>query len=261
MRVADFGRMDGQVLLFGGPYSNLAALEALGEVIDEGYAVCTGDIVAYCAEPNETTNLMRALNIPTIAGNCERQIATGALDCGCGFETGTECDLLSKGWYEFLSSACDTDTVAWLSDLPELATFEHHGKRYAVIHGGATDISKFIWPDSAEEVFLEEITALEAVLGKIDGVVSGHSGIAFQRRIEGYQWINAGVIGMPPHDGRPETRYVLLKDGEVVIKRLTYDHSCTRKTMVAAGLTQGYQETLVNGIWPSEEALPLSLRR
>ncbi len=260
MRVRDFGTFDDALVLFGGPYSNLAALEALSRVIGDGPAICTGDVVAYCADPVATVNLMQAMAVECIAGNCERQVAEGGMNCGCGFEAGSSCDLLSRGWYSYLLSACDPDTVSWLGDQPELGTFKHHGRRYAVIHGGVTEISKFLWPDSPEEEFLEEISALEQRLGQIDGVVAGHSGIAFHRRIDRFQWINAGVIGLPPHDGRPETRYAVLKDGDVLIERLTYDHKATRKAMRAAGLTQGYQETITTGIWPSEDVLPPALR-
>ena len=261
MRVRDFGRMDGPVILFGGPYSNLPALQALADCIQDRPAICTGDIVAYAAEPVETVNLMRALAIPSIAGNCERQVAEGADDCGCGFSDGSTCDRLSQAWYAHLRNACDPDTIAWLDDLPEIGLFTQQDRRYAVIHGGVTAINRFIWPDTPVEVFLEEITALESRVGKVDGVVAGHSGIAFHRRIEGFQWINAGVIGMPPHDGRPETRYAVLTDGEVIIERLSYDHTKARSAMERAGLTQGYHEALTTGIWPSEDVLPASLRR
>ncbi len=253
--------MDGPVVLFGGPYSNLEALQALAGVIGERNAICTGDVVAYGAQPVETVDLMRAMSVPSIAGNCERQVAKGALDCGCGFDEGSACDLLSQGWYAHLTKACDADTVAWLDDRPELAVFTQKGRHYGVVHGGVTAINRFIWPDSPDQVFLEEITALEAQVGRVDGVVAGHSGIAFHRRIERYQWINAGAIGLPPHDGRPETRFVVLADGEVEIERLSYDHGRTRVAMEAAGLNQGYHATMTSGLWPSEDVLPPSLRR
>ena len=261
MRVQDFGRMDGPVYLFGGPYSNLYALEAISRLIGDADAICTGDIVAYGGNPAETISLMRALNVPTIAGNCERQIAEGADDCGCGFEEGSTCNVLSKGWYPFALAACDPDAVSWLGDLPELGVFNHQAKRYAVVHGGATSINRFLWPSSSDTDFLEEITALEGFLGAIDGVIAGHSGIAFHRRVDGYDWINAGVIGLPPHDARPETRYAILHDEQVVFERLSYDHQSACNAMEAAGLSQGYQKTLLSGVWPSEDVLPTALRR
>ncbi|MEM7719323.1 MAG: metallophosphoesterase [Pseudomonadota bacterium] len=257
----DFGPLDTPVVLFGGPYSNMGALEALADLIDGRPAICTGDVVAYAADPVATVNLMQALGAFCIAGNCERQVAEGGSDCGCGFAAGSTCDRLSQGWYTHLSATCDRDTIQWLADRPEFGVFTQQDRRYAVIHGGATVINRFIWPDSPTEVFLEEITAIEGIMGRVDGVIAGHSGIAFHRKIEGYQWINAGAIGLPPHDGRPETRYAVLKDGDVVIERLSYDHMQTRRRMVRSGLTQGYHEAMSSGLWPSEDVLPPSLRR
>jgi predicted phosphodiesterase len=261
MRVRDFGRFDGPVVLFGGAYSNLQALEALAAALDGRPAVSTGDVVGYCADPVATVGLMRKLDLPGIAGNCERQVAEGAEDCGCGFGDGTACDLLSRGWFPHLAAACDAETVGWLDALPEIGVFVHQGRRYGVVHGGATAINRFLWPSSPDAAFEEEIEALERLTGKVDGVVAGHSGLAFHRRIGAHQWINAGAIGLPPHDGRPATRYAVLAEGEVVFERLDYDHAAALEAMVSAGLTQGYHETLASGLWPSEDVLPPELRR
>ena len=67
-------------------------------------SICTGDVVAYCVEPEETVAELRDWGCHVIAGNCEEQLAAGAEDCGCGFEVGTECDRLAKGWYEFANA-------------------------------------------------------------------------------------------------------------------------------------------------------------
>lgn len=261
MKHADFGHMDGPVVLFGGPYSNVQAMDAMVEAIDGRDAICTGDVVGYCANPNETTMRLRAEDVHCIAGNCEQQLGEGRDDCGCGFDEGTACDLLSRGWWPYLLKTADANVVTWLNKLPEIGTFTHQTRRYAVIHGGATAINRFLWPSSDAADFATEIAAIEAAIGQVDGVVAGHSGIAYHRRIGRHQWINAGAIGLPPHDGRPETRYAVLRDGEVVIERLNYDGEAAAQAMEAAGLTQGYHQTLRTGVWPSEEVLPPELCR
>ena len=261
MRVQDFGRFDTPVVLFGGPYSNLEALRALCETLDGRPAICTGDVVAYGGNPNETLELTRNVGFPVVAGNCERQIALGADNCGCGFGDGGACDLMSKAWYPIALASCDADARAWMAALPDLGIFVQDGLRYAVIHGGATDISRYIWPSSARADFIAEIDAIETAVGAVDGIVAGHSGIAFSRRIGRHHWINPGVIGLPPHDGRRETRYAVLNGGDVTIHRLAYDVDGARAAMKSKGLTQGYHDTLVTGIWPSEDILPPELRR
>ncbi|MDU1669788.1 MAG: metallophosphoesterase family protein, partial [Bradyrhizobium sp.] len=82
--------MDAPLLLFGGPYSNLQATEAvLAEArrrhIPPHRIVCTGDVVAYGGDPKACVDLIRRSGIQIVMGNCEEQLAADADDCGCGF--------------------------------------------------------------------------------------------------------------------------------------------------------------------------------
>lgn len=261
MKVQDFGHFDEPVVLFGGVYSNQQALLALIDAIRGRDAICTGDIVGYCGQPNETAALFSAEGYWSVAGNCERQLAEGSADCGCGFEDGSACSILSRGWWQFLLKTATPDVVTWLHNLPDIGLFMHQGRRYAVLHGGATSNSRFIWPSTDESDFRHEIKALEEAVGAVDGIVAGHSGIAFQRVIDGRQWINTGAVGMPPHDGRAETRFAVLENGDVTFERLSYDVEAAVAAMQSAGLVQGYEVALETGIWPSEDVLPDALRR
>lgn len=265
MQLCDLGHLDRAVLLFGGPYSNVDAVTALidrakGLGIDPSHMISTGDTVAYCAAPNETCALIRSLGIPTVAGNCEQQLAAGAVDCGCGFETGTACDLLSVGWFGFASSVIQDDHKTWMASCPDLITFTHCGKRVAVLHGGLSDVSKFIWSTSPTETFMTEIDLIRDAVGDVDIVISGHSGIAFERYVNGVHWINAGVIGMPQNDGRQTTQFAVLDQAQLRFHELSYDAAQAASRMQKHGLTQGYHQSLLTGYWPSEDVLPRDLR-
>ena len=262
MRVQDLGVIDDPVLVFGGPYSNLQATEAvLADARARGaFAICTGDVVAYCARPAETVAAIRAAGCAVVAGNCEIQLAEGAADCGCGFEEGSTCDLLSVGWYQFADAQISVADRDWMRALPDIITFSHCGARYGVIHGGVADVARFLWSTSPAEALEAELRALEAIAGSIDHVLAGHSGIPFRRPVGRGEWINAGVVGMPPHDGRPETAFATLTQGRIGLHRLEYDVSSAVSDMEAAGLTQGYHRALGSGYWPSEDVLPPDLR-
>ncbi len=266
MEWQDIGARDAEVLIFGGPYSNLPATRALiaragGRGIDPQAMICTGDIVAYCGEPSETVAEIRRLNAPVVAGNCELQLASGQMDCGCGFDAGTTCDVLSAGWFAHVDRHIGAEDRAWMNALPQIITFHHQGMRCAVIHGGVSDVSRFIWETDADAVFDQELDLLKDIVGQVDIVFAGHSGIAFSRQIGDVTWVNAGVIGMPPNAGSPRTQFVTLKAGHVRIESLSYDHAAARSMMQVAGLTQGYDLALSTGWWPSEEVLPSDLRR
>ncbi|MEL7253868.1 MAG: metallophosphoesterase family protein [Pseudomonadota bacterium] len=264
MRVQDLGVLEGPVLLFGGPYSNLQATKALfDEARGQGvpHVICTGDVVAYCANPAETVGLIRESGCAVVAGNCEQQLAAGRGTCGCGFEAGSTCDLLSAGWYAYADTHVGAEDRHWMGTLPDMAVFTQGGRRFAVIHGGARDVSRFIWPNTSEQVFLTEIGFIESQVGRIDGVIAGHCGLAFIRGVAGRLWTNPGVIGMPANHGKAVGQYAIMEDGIATLHDLHFDRRAAHVAMVEAGLTQGYHDTLLTGYWPSEDVLPPEFRR
>lgn len=266
MIAVDLGRLDGSVILWGGALGNLSALRALEDVVEKAgvgpdHVICTGDIAGYCADGQACAEHVRGAGWPVVAGNVERQLGAGALDCGCGFEEGSTCDLLSTGWWSHALRSIGRGTRAWMADRPDIVVFEHNTRRYAVIHGGVTDIARFLWPVSRQEDFAQEIGAIEAAVGPVDGVIAGHCGMAFQRVVARRHWINAGVIGMPPNNGVPGGQYVRLDHDGAHILRLAYDPEPAQRAMQAAGLTQGYDVALSSGLWPSQDILPEDMRR
>lgn len=265
MRHKHIGVLDGTVLVFGGPYSNAHATAAvLGCAADFGIApshvICTGDVVAYCGAPGQTIAAIRAADCTVVAGNCEVQLAANALDCGCGFEDGSTCDVLSAGWFAYATAHVRDADRDWMRALPDIATFDHCGARYAVVHGGVTDVARFIWASSDAQVFEEEWDAIERFVGPVDHVIAGHCGVPFIKTTPRGRWMNAGVVGMPPHDGAPQTRYAILEQDAFVIRNLSYDVEGAVSDMETAGLTQGYHRALRTGHWPSQDVLPQELR-
>lgn len=262
----DLGDLDGPVLLFGGPYSNLRATEALiaeaeRRQIPASRMICTGDVCAYAAEPERTTQVIRALGCPVVAGNCEDSLGEGAADCGCGFEEGATCDRLSMEWFTHASGEVSEESRAWMRGLPGRALFSHAGKRYAVIHGGAEQVNAFIWPTDPAARKVAEIAILERDHGPLDGVVCGHSGVPFVEQVGTCQWINAGAIGLPGHNGDPRTSFMILNTDGITTHRLDYDHSAAADAMDRSGLIAGYNRTVRCGWWPSEDTFPPEMRR
>lgn len=253
--------LDAPWLVFGGPYSNLHAtrallVEAARRGIPPARILCTGDVVAYAADAAATTALVMDSGIHVLMGNCEEQLAAGAEDCGCGFEEGTACDLLARGWYEHARREVTAAQREWMGALPRRLTLRlPNGRRLAVVHGGAVEINRFLFPSTPEDVLAAEIATTGC-----EGVIAGHSGIPFARRVGANVWINAGAIGMPAHDGTPRVWFSLLApraDGlEVSFHALDYDHAGAAAAMRRARLAEGYAAALETGLWPSEDVLP-----
>ena len=172
------------VLFFGGPYSNLAATkavlkEAAQKNIPAENIICTGDVVAYCAEPQETVSLLMDNNIAVVMGNCEEQLGLGEEDCGCGFEEGTACDVLSDQWYRYASAHLDENALAWMRALRRQIVLEMAGFRMAVVHGSVSEIAQFIFASTEAAVLESEID-----LSDCDGVIGGHCGLPFTRSLD-----------------------------------------------------------------------------
>ena len=266
MRQVDLGDIQGPILIFGGAYSNLQATQALidgalANGIPAERCLFTGDSIAYCGNPSETLNLLRDFCCPMIKGNCEIELAAGSDTCGCGFEAGSTCDLLSRGWYAFANQQVSADQRQFMGSLPDHLIFTHDRQRYIVLHGGYSHVSQFLFPTTTEQDFISVINQIERDLGAFDGVIAGHSGIPFQKSIKSVAWFNSGAIGMPAHNGTSTTSYGILDAGSFSIHDLSYDHQTAQNAMINAGLDQGYHTALETGYWPSEEVLPMDLRR
>ncbi|UPY35675.1 metallophosphoesterase family protein [Sediminicoccus sp. KRV36] len=255
-------RLDAPMLVFGGPYSNLQATEAvLAEAARRGIAqdriLCTGDVVAYGADAAACCDRMMGSGALVLMGNCEENLAAEAPDCGCGFEEDTACDLLSRAWYAHANRQVSPRHRAWMSGLPRSLHLElPDRRRLAVLHGGASEISRFLFASTPEPVLLEELAETGC-----HGVIAGHCGIPFARRLEDAGlWLNAGAVGMPANDGTPRVWFSVLTPARhgltVEILPLAYDHAAAAAAMRAAALPEGYAAALESGLWPSCDVLP-----
>lgn len=255
----DLGAIDAPVLVYGGPYSNLQATQALFDRADAlgiapEHRINTGDIVAYCAAPEATTRAVTARGGPVVRGNCEESFGAGAEDCGCGFEEGSACDLLARGWFAHAMAELSPDSRAVMAACPAEIRFSMAGLRLSVVHGGFSAINRFIFPTD------QAAMADECARTGADIVLAGHSGVPLAQQVKRQWWLNAGVIGMPANDGDPRTWFMVLTPVatglEVVFHRLAYDHAAAAAEMRRLGLAEGYARALETGLWPNMDVMP-----
>lgn len=258
-------RLQGPILVFGGPYSNLEATRALlEEAARRGFTpeniICTGDVVAYCADAEATLDLVMQSDVRVIMGNCEERIAAGADDCGCGFASGTACDVLSAQWYAHAARHVREDQRAWMGALPRRLDVEIGGRRLAVIHGGVERIADYVFASTPHGEKARQLSVAGA-----DGVIGGHCGLPFTQIVDGRLWHNSGALGMPANDGTARVWFSILTPEECGLRvshhALEYDQACAAAKMRAAGLPEGYADALSTGLWPSLDVLPDAERR
>ena len=242
MTTLDLGTLEGSLLFFGGPCSNLQATQAIRAEaarldIPAENIICTGDVVAYCAQPNETIAQLRDWGVAVVMGNCEQAIGTSTENCGCGFAEGSTCDLLSDSWYNYSNGRVESGHRAWMRSLPGRIDFQFAGKRFAVVHGSVSRINQFIFSSTASQTKCREIE-----LANTDGVIGGHCGLPFTQKLDDKLWHNPGVIGMPANDGTPRGWYSHWRRGQTNIcistLPITYDTGVAKTAMIEAGLSE-----------------------
>lgn len=256
----DIGARAAPMLVFGGPYGNLEAMRALKQRAEAlgiagDHVLCTGDVVAYGADPQAVVDLVRDWGCAVVMGNCEESLAQDAADCGCGFNEGSTCAALSAQWFAASRRDLDTDSKLWMGRLPRRVDVTLAGRRLAAIHGGAALINRFIFASTPAAEKISEIDSL-----RVDGILAGHCGVPFTQMLDGRLWHNSGALGMPANDGTARVWFsVLTPRGdaiEIAHRALDYDHDAAAAKMRARGYPAEYADCLASGLWPSCDILP-----
>jgi predicted phosphodiesterase len=258
-KIIDLGRKTGKMLLFGGVYSNLQALQSLMQVAQQhGIApencICTGDIIGYCGQPQETLDLFKNWGANSILGNVEIQLRDDQDDCGCDFTQGSRCDNFSEIWYAFAKANLHTSSKEYFKTLPDHITFNYAGKKVGVVHGSYDHVSQFIFKSTDWNTKQASLDALKAEV-----IIAGHCGLPFVDQKVDTRWLNPGVIGMPANDGNLHTWTMIIDDANGLEYQhipLSYDHETAIKEMKKNHLPNEYAQTLETGIWDNMEILP-----
>ncbi len=259
-RTLDIGEINEPLFVFGGVYSNLEALVAVKALSEKlGFRpkqiICTGDVVAYCADPSASLDFVKEWGIHCIAGNVELNLRDEADECGCNFNEGSRCDMLSRQWYPYAKAHVTQENLAYIHSLPEFIDCLFYGKKTKVVHGSFHNTSEFIFHSSKDSIFERNFmeTGCEIIL-------AGHCGLPFEKRLSKGYWVNAGVIGMPANDGNSYTWCgglgLTQNMPSFEFMKLSYDHELAASKMGKEGLPASYAETLLTGIWDNCDILP-----
>lgn len=258
------GEFGDELLICGGAYGNLEALEALlararALGIPPGRIIHTGDAAAYAADGAAVAARLAASGVHCLQGNVEQQLAEDGDDCGCGFAEGSSCDALSASWYGHARATVPAELRAWMGQLPLTMSFTLQGKSFLVVHGAVRRINRFMFASHDEARFQRELARTHC-----QGVIAGHSGLPFTRSLGGRVWHNSGALGLPANDGTPLVWYSVLAPVEygIMISQLPLDYPYRRAMdkMRQADLAPAYAEALQSGLWPSHDVLPAAER-
>ena len=259
-KTLNIGKIDRPIFVFGGVYGNMEALQAVKALAEkQGFRpkdiICTGDIVAYCANPVECIDFIAQWGIHCIAGNVELNLRDEADDCGCNFNEGSRCDVFSRQWYPFVKNSITEANKKYIHQLPEFLQFKFYGLAATVVHGSFHNTSEYLFQSTSDETFDRNFEDSSSEI-----ILAGHCGLPFERKTDKGYWFNAGVIGMPANDGTMRTWCGVLgltqKKPQFSFLELHYDFEAASSAMLEAGLPEVYAKTLITGLWDNCEILP-----
>jgi diadenosine tetraphosphatase ApaH/serine/threonine PP2A family protein phosphatase/pyruvate-formate lyase-activating enzyme len=237
-----------RIAAFGGPYANPYAMRAmLADARTRGceHIFCLGDLGGFGAECDAVWPLLDG--VECIAGNYDVAIGRGDPDCGCGYADERD-NHYAQLMYDYTRASTSAAFAAWMCQLPLERRQRLDGVDVHMVHGSPLAINDFLW-ESLDDGELR----LRAAASGADVLLCTHTGIPWQRRIDGTLIVNVGTVGRPANDGRRETWYAVLDlaDGEAraQLVPVAYDWRAQAASMRAAGLPEAFVETIETGWW------------
>lgn len=126
-----------RLLLLSDIHSNLEALEACLDAAPEYDRVANlGDVVGYGGSPNQTVELVRAMEPLNVRGNHDR--------CCCGLEDTTNFNPLAAEAANWTRSELSDRNLDWLHELPRGPVLDDAWPGVQLVHGSPLDEDTYI---------------------------------------------------------------------------------------------------------------------
>ncbi len=239
-----------RIAAFGGPYANPYALRAMLADARRRRCeriFCLGDLGGFGAECDDLWPLLREADVECIAGNYDVAIGRGDPDCGCGYSDERD-NYYAQLIYDYTLAHTSREFAAWMTELPLERRETIAGVDVHIVHGSPVAINDFLWESLDDDELRARLDGSSA-----DVLLCTHTGIPWQRRIDGTLVVNVGVVGRPANDGRRETWYAIidLDDGQAraALVPVAYAWQAQAASMRAAGLPEAFVESIETGWW------------
>ncbi|MDP9363675.1 MAG: metallophosphatase family protein [Chloroflexota bacterium] len=241
--------MSTRIAVFGDVHGNSAATASTLAAIDAAApdaVYCLGDLVGYGARPNETIDLVRERDFPTVMGNYDDGVGFDRDDCGCAYKDAGE-EARGQESLVWTRRATTDDRKAYLRTLLPEVRFEAEGVRFRFVHGSPRRMNEYLFEDRDPRSLARIARGADC-----DVLVFGHTHKPWVREIEGVLFVNAGSAGKPK-DGDPRAAWACLDlaaglPPAVAIERVPYDVGAMAAAIrAAAGLPNHFARDLETG--------------
>jgi len=208
---------------------------------------CLGDLGGFGAECDAVWPLLRQFGVECIAGNYDVAMGRGDEDCGCGYSDPRDNEL-AQLIYDYTREHTSPAFARWMRELPPEHREEIGGCDVHMVHGSPLAVNDFLWESLGDDELRERVGASGG-----DVLLCTHTGIPWQRVVDGTLVVNVGAVGRPANDGRRETWYTVVSlEGGAAAAELVpvaYDWRAQAESMRAAGLPEVFTETIETGWW------------
>jgi predicted phosphodiesterase len=239
-----------RIAVCGGPYANPYALGAmLRDARKRGCEriFCLGDLGGFGAECYAIWPLLREHGVECVAGNYDLALARGDEDCGCGYSDSRD-NHYAQLMYDYTRAHTSAELAASMGELPGELRETIGGVEVHMVHGSPLAVNDFFWESLDEDEARMRVRA-----SGTDVLLCTHTGIPWQRRVDGCLVVNVGAVGRPANDGRRETWYAMLDldsgRARAELVPVEYDWRAQAESMRAAGLPEPFVETVETGWW------------
>lgn len=225
-----------RILVISDLHANWPALEAVLAAEPFDRLVVGGDLISYGPHPREVVDLVRRRASVVVRGNHDDSLAH-RVDCRCAPSTKPLAEATRALHRDLLSS----EDVAFLADLPLMATFDAAGTRLFSAHATPTEPlhAYALTPAAPDDRIRAEIASVDA-----DYILLGHTHLPMIRRVGSRVVVNPGSVGQP-RDGDLRASYAVIDDGTVTLKRVPYDVERTIRALDTLPLDRAVTERLV----------------
>jgi putative phosphoesterase len=220
-----------KLLILSDIHANWPALEAvLAAETGVDHIICAGDLVNYGPHPVPCVEWMRAHSsqIWIVQGNHDRALGmAGNPQCSKPFRK-----MAAEGG-RFTALQLDAEQKKYLLGLPELITQQVENHQITVCHAVPSMTPYAYVPANALARWRFEV----AYAQHPDFLVVGHTHMPFVIKIDKTTVINPGSVGQPK-DGDPRASYAVWENGEVELRRASYDVQSVIRDLAASDISE-----------------------
>ncbi|HMK82760.1 MAG TPA: YfcE family phosphodiesterase, partial [Candidatus Bathyarchaeia archaeon] len=218
-------------------HSNLDALKAV--VMDArrlGIDVFlnAGDAVGFSIYPKQVMRALRSAMFLNVIGNVDLEVLEGL----------RHSSLEKDSIMQFTSRELVPSDLAYLQSLPKELRLEICGKKILLTHGTPDSVTEHIYPNTPKKRLKETASKANA-----DVIITGHSHMQMNRKVNGVTFVNPGSVGRPV-DGDCRAEYAILRFNpfSLEFRRVNYDIEAAANGIRKRGLPESIAQVLLRGV-------------